>query len=374
MTVDSSKATRDSVLSESRRSTRGTGNLLWLIFLSLFCTHTALAQSQQSASGSDPLPTLPESVQQTPGSISGTVTDPSGAAIVGAHITLTRANAPRSQEILAGDDGQFFFANVPPGPFQLTVSAEGFTTQAFPGTLHPGEVYIAQHIALPLAGENTVLKVSLTQDEVAETQIKLEEQQRVLGFIPNFYVSYIPDAAPLNKRQKFELAWKTTIDPVNFVLTGATAGAEQAFNAFGGYGQGAQGYAKRYGAAYADGFTGTFIAGAILPALLKQDPRYFYKGTGSTRARLFYAMANAVICKGDNKRWQPNYSSILGSLASGGISNLYYPPSDRNGAELTFVNAGIGIGADAAANIVQEFIVKKITPKVANRDPDPASP
>jgi hypothetical protein len=99
---------------------------------------------------------------------------------------------------------------------------------------------------------------------------------------------------------------------------------------------------------------------------LKQDPRYFYKGTGSTRSRILYAIANSVICKGDNKRWQANYSNILGSLAAGGISNLYYPAADRNGAALTFENALIGIGSTAAANILQEFVIRKLTPNPSN--------
>src|SRR6202042_3601118 len=110
---------------------------------------------------------------------------------------------------------------------------------------------------------------------------------------------------------------------------------QQADNSFSGYGQGAQGYGKRYGAAYADFVTGTFLGSAVLPSVLKQDPRYFYKGTGSTRSRVLYAMANAVICKGDNGHWQADYSGILGALAAGGISNLYYPASSRSGAGLT---------------------------------------
>jgi len=69
-----------------------------------------------------------------------------------------------------------------------------------------------------------------------------------------------------------------------------------------------------------------------------------------------------VICKGDNKKWQPNYSGILGSLAAGGISNLYYPDSDKTGAALTFENTLIGIGTTAAANLLQEFVIKKLTP------------
>jgi len=201
--------------------------------------------------------------------------------------------------------------------------------------------------------------------EVAEKQIKEQEKQRVLGVVPNFYVSYVPDAVPLTPKQKFELAWKTTIDPVTFVIVGATAGFEQGLNQFSGYGQGAQGYGKRYGAAYADTITGTFIGGAVLPSLMKQDPRYFYKGTGTTRSRILYAIANSVICKGDNGRWQFNYSSILGGLASGGISNAYYPPKDR-GAGLVFENEGIGIGGTAVSNLIQEFLIPKLTPNLPN--------
>jgi hypothetical protein len=148
-------------------------------------------------------------------------------------------------------------------------------------------------------------------------------------------------------------------------LNAVTAGLQQASDEFVGYGQGAQGYAKRYGASYADFAIGTFIGGAILPSLLHQDPRYFYKGTGTKRARLMYAIANSVICKGDNGHWQPNYSGIMGSIASGGISNLYYPPGER-GASLVFENTLVGIGMNAGANILQEFVIRKLTPNLPN--------
>ena len=95
---------------------------------------------------------------------------------------------------------------------------------------------------------------------------------------------------------------------------------------------------------------------------MKQDPRYFYKGTGSKRSRILYALANSVICKGDNGRWQANYSGIIGSLAAGGISNLYYPAENRDSAELTFENALIGIGESAAVNLLQEFVIRRLTP------------
>jgi hypothetical protein len=215
----------------------------------------------------------------------------------------------------------------------------------------------------------TEVKVGLTVPEIAQEEIKVQEKQRVLGVIPNFYISYVPNAAPLTPKQKFALAWKTTIDPVTFGIVGVVAGIQQSQDAFSGYGQGASGYAKRYGAAYGDLASGTFIGSAILPSLLKQDPRYFYKGTGSKRSRLFYALANAVICKGDNGHWQTNYSSIMGSLAAGGISNLYYPASDRRGATLTFESALIGIGASGAANIIEEFFSTKFTTNIPKTDP-----
>jgi hypothetical protein len=111
-----------------------------------------------------------------------------------------------------------------------------------------------------------------------------------------------------------------------------------------------------------------------LPTVFKQDPRYFYKGTGSKKSRVLYALANSVICKGDNGKWQPAYSSILGSIAAGGLSNLYYAPSDRNGAELTFENALVGIGAAAVTNLLQEFVVRKLTPHAMNNPPITAAP
>jgi Carboxypeptidase regulatory-like domain len=306
--------------------------------------------------------------QPLPGSISGTIVDQSGAVVGGAQARLINEDQSLNREVLSSDDGQFSFANIAPGPFHLTITAAGFATQALSGILHSGEIYVVPQNMLAVATDLTEVQVSVSPAEIAEEQIKDQEKQRVLGVLPNFYVSYVPDAVALTSKQKFKLAWKTTVDPFTLVFVGGVAGVEQTQNHFKEYGQGTQGYGKRFGAGYADTVTGTFIGSAILPSLLKQDPRYFYKGSGSKGARILYAIANSVICKGDNGRWQANYSNILGSLAAGGISNLYYPANDRDGAELTFENAAIGIGSTAVTNLLQEFVIRKLTPKVRNNN------
>ena len=307
--------------------------------------------------------------RQWSGYISGTVLDRSGAVAVGAQVRLRREDQSPTQEVLSGDNGQFSFADLPPGPFQLTITAAGFETQTVFAALRPGVAYIVPEIRLAVATVVTEVHVGLPLIEVAQAQIKEQEKQRALGFIPNFFVSYVPDAAPLAPKQKFELAWKSTIDPFTFVGVAALAGVQQATNEFEGFGQGAQGYAKRFGAAYANVLSGTYIGSAILPSLLKQDPRYFYKGTGSTRSRILHALSSTVIGKGDNKRWQPNYSGILGSFATGGISYLYYPASDRDATGLVLQNSLIRIGESAFANVLQEFVVRKLTPRLHSHPP-----
>ena len=304
--------------------------------------------------------------QQTTGSISGTIVDLTGAVVLGAQVRLTRGDQSPSAETLSDELGQFSFANVAQGAFELTISFPNFDTQVISGTVHPGEAYVVPQVILVVAEQVTQVTVTLTQVEVAEVQIKDQEKQRVLGIIPNFYVSYLPNAVALSPKQKFELAWRSSVDPFTFVGVAAIAGAGQAGNALSGYGQGAQGYAKRYGASYGDVVIGTFLGSAIMPSLLKQDPRYFVKGTGSKRSRLLYALSSPFKCKGDNGHWQPNYSFVIGNFGAAGIANAYYP-SGNQGAGQVVETALIRLGENAVASVFQEFIVRKLTPKVSNR-------
>lgn len=320
------------------------------------------AQSSDAQAGSSAPATVQPAAEPLSACISGSVVDQSGAVVGGAVVKVTRDGKLLTEQTITGDNGQFFLANIAPGAFELTISSTGFSPKTLSGEVNPGEIDTVPPIIMSVAPSVTEVRVGLTQQQVATEQIKFEEQQRVLGIVPNFYVSYVPDAAPLIWKQKFQLAARTIVDPFTLIVVAGTAGLQQWQNHFIGYGQGLQGYGKRFGADYADAAVGTVIGGAILPSLLKQDPRYFYKGIGSTRSRVLYAIAMAVICKGDNRRWQPNYSNVLGKLAAGGISNLYYPSQDRDSAGLTLGNAAIGIAGDAIDNIMQEFIVPRLTP------------
>lgn len=351
------------------RSLIATTILSSLMFLLFFCS-SALAQLEppgQPPRESD-LPNAPEPrgaaqpQQHMYGIVSGGVVDQNGIGVAGAHVKLMQDES-MLQEGECDEDGQFIFVRVPPGPLTLTISAEGFATKTVSNTLPSGENYVFPEITLLLATQITEIRVTPSMEEIAQEQFKDLEKQRVLGFVPNFYVSYLGEAAPLSSSQKFNLALKATADPVTGIWVGVVAARDQAADRFSRYGQGAQGYAKRYGASYANFASGLFIGGAVLPSLLKQDPRYYYKGTGTRRSRFLYAVSRTFVCKGDNQRWQPNYSLIVGYVAAGGISNLYVPDRDRHGASLTFENAGMGIGGSAVINVLQEFVLHRFTSK-----------
>ena len=208
------------------------------------------------------------------------------------------------------------------------------------------------------------MDVKVNPVEVATEEVKEELHQRVLKIIPNFYVTYHEDAAPLTTKLKFQLAWKSSTDPITLAGTAFLAGLQQAGDQYPEFGQGAQGYGKRFGAAYADVIASTFLSGAVFPTLLKQDPRYFYKGSGTTRSRIWRAVSNSIISKGDNGNWQVNYSNIAGSFAGAAISSTYYPTKNQGSVILS--NGFIRMGESSLAGVLQEFVVKKLT-KVSKR-------
>ncbi len=294
-----------------------------------------------------------------PGSVLGTVLDQTGSVAAGAVVRLTSGEQSYSREVVSGDNGQYLFSDVPPGPFTITVSAAGFGEQGFSGELASGQTYLAKPIVISIATVVTDVRVAVDPVEVATEEVHEEEHQRVFGIIPNFYVTYHRDAAPLTTKLKFHLAWKSSTDPVTIGGAAFLALLEQAGDQYPEFGQGMQGYGKRLGAGYADIFASTFLSGAVFPSLLKQDPRYYYKGTGSTSSRILHAVGNSVSCKSDKGRWQFNYSNVLGVFGGAALSSYLYPTNNR--AMFTLSAGMIRLGESSLAGIVQEFVVPKIS-------------
>jgi Carboxypeptidase regulatory-like domain len=296
------------------------------------------------------------------GRILGTVVDTSDDPIPGATVILQGPTGDRLT-VVTKDDGAFVFGQAPSGiAYQITVTAEGFADWRSSVTVEPGQDNALPDVKLRILAVQRAVKVSYSSKEVAAQQLRAEEQQRVLTFIPNLYVTYEPHPEPLTTSMKFHLAYKSLANPVFFARTAAWAGVQQAADTPGQWPQGAKGYGKRVGAGFADATTEGLIGNAILPSLLHQDPRYFYQGSGTKKSRALHAVLAAFICKGDNGKTQPNYSTWGGSLISSSISLAYYPSSDRN-AQHIFKNFGIGMGLHVAGGLAQEFILDKFTSK-----------
>jgi len=301
-----------------------------------------------------------ETANTTTGSILGTVVDTSDDPIPGAKVVL-QGTAGEHRTTVTKDDGGFAFDQALAGiAYQITVTSEGFADWNSSITVEPGQNKTLPEIKLRILAVQRAVTVSYSSKEVATQQLKTEEQQRLLRFIPNMYVVYEPHAEPLTTGMKFHLAYKSLTNPFFFGRTAAWAGVQQARDDPSEWHQGAKGYSKRLGAGFADGVTGSLISNAILPSLLHQDPRYFYQGSGTKKSRALHAMLAPFVCKGDNGAWQPNYSQLGGSLIGYSISSAYYPSSDRNVGHV-FQTFGMDLGLHVFGSLAQEFILGKFT-------------
>lgn len=352
--------------------------LIWAFAAALFlpAPESAFAQQQvvlrRTAVDSLPDAPLPQntdrvandqasgSPEERAGGVSGTVQDSTGAAITGAQVSVSRKEGTRLQTAKTDALGEFTFNGLAAGSYVVIVDAIGFApfeTEEF--SLNAGELHSLPPIALSVAGATTEVFVRPTE-EIAAEQIKAEEKQRLIGVVPNFYVSYVPDAAPLTSKQKFSLATRDTFDWTRLIGVSVGAGIQQANNSFEGYGQGAEGYGKRWGAQFANGRISDFLDHYVYASVFHQDPRYFYQGTGTKKSRLYHALSYAFIARSDSGKTMPNYAYLLGDLTSAAISNAYYPSSDR-GAGLVFTNAGFGLAGRMVQGLAQEFVGKRLT-------------
>jgi hypothetical protein len=298
--------------------------------------------------------------QAAAGTITGTVMDTNRDVLQGAPLRVVGKSGSTLRSIESGIDGQFTLSGLPPDTYRVIVSAPDmreFTSSEI--SLSAGEFKILPPIILSVATVATSVTV-VDKEELAEQQVQIAVHQRIGGVIPNFYSSYDWNAPPMQAKQKFKLSFRSLIDPVSLLSVAGIAGAEQYRNIFPAYGSGIEGYGKRYGAALANHASSALLSRAVFPSIFHQDPRYFYKGTGSVRSRMLYAISAAFMTRGDNGRWEPNYSHLMGSFSAAAISNLYYPRSDR-GASLVMLNGLASTGGDIIANIIREFVLKGIT-------------
>jgi hypothetical protein len=320
----------------------------------------ASVSAQEKLTPEPALPNAPSALDT--GSIAGTVSDTDKAMIPGAEVTLEEA---AGHVVVAntktGEQGEFLFPAVKPGAYVVRIKMRGFSSWKVEEiTVIAAEKTTLVPIELGVEALDTAVS-AITVEDLAEQQITAEEHQRILGVLPNFFVSYEPHAQPLTRRQKFKLALVVSRDPLTFMTTGITAGIEQAEGDFAGYGPGIGGYGQRYAATYGDRLSATFLGSAILPSVLHQDPRYFYNGKGTVIHRALYAISTTVICKGDNGHWQPNYSNVFGNLGAAGISTLYYPRSDQHSVQVTVDNTLLGVAEGSIGTLFQEFLLKHLT-------------
>jgi hypothetical protein len=329
----------------------------WLMLFVLAAANSCItAQSADS---------LDSSANLAAGGISGTVLDAGSGIVPGATIVLqgpTGASRTATSDAL----GAFAVPGVEPANgYRVLIHANGFADwQSEPFPIGAGQLFVLREIELRPVGDSASVIVTATSTEIAAEQVRIEERQRVLGFIPNYLVVYDRNPAPLTARMKLKLAFKVAVDPVTFGGVAFLSAINQAADT-PDYQQGLRGYGQRVGSLYADGFTDLMLGGAILPIALHQDPRYFYQGTGTTRSRIVHALMSAFVCPGDNGRREPNFSSVGGDLISTAISETYYPQSNRGPGSFagSFL---INTGERMVSAVAQEFLLRKLTSNAKN--------
>ncbi len=289
----------------------------------------------------------------------GAVLDLSGALIPNASVLLQRPGQVESWRTVSDSEGRFYFGGLSPGQYQYKVEVPGFALFESPLlSLHAGENRMLEPAALDVLAGHAEAFVTMGRKEMAAADLHAAEQQRILGF-PDFYTSFVWHAASLNAKQKLGLGLRATTDRMAFVTAGMVASAEQMHGTFPGYGGGPEGFARRYGAAYGDGFIGKLLGGAVFPSIFRQDPRYFYMGShGTVRQRVRHAVASGFMARSDNGRLQLNVSHMLGNAAAGALSMVYHPKSD-SAVKLVLYNALLGTVGEAGVNVARELLLKR---------------
>ena len=226
-------------------------------------------------------------------------------------------------------------------------------------SLFPASISRAQQI--PETRLEHVRAVSLRENALgadqtppAKSQTLEEEHPRLFWIFPTYNVADSKSPSPLTARGKWRLFVKDKTDPFTFGWVAFEAGIAQANNDFSGYGQGAAGYGKRFGAGLADEAAGGFFGTFLFPSVLHQDPRYHRLGSGPFKKRLGHALIRPVLTHKDSGGVTFNWSGILGSIAASSLSNAYYPEGNR-GVGPTFSRVGMSIPFSMIDELFNEF-------------------
>jgi hypothetical protein len=180
-------------------------------------------------------------------------------------------------------------------------------------------------------------------------------KNHIFWVIPNYRSNEDPAKIELlTPAAKMKVAFDDSFDPSAFLVAGAFAGLGMAQRQYASFGQGAQGFGKYYGGAFADQAIGNIMTEGLFPIALHQDPRYFVRGKGGFWKRSGYAISREFITRGDDGSNQFNTSELAGNAVAAGISNVYYPAADRSLGN-TANKWGQQIALDAFFNVAKEF-------------------
>ena len=219
-----------------------------------------------------------------------------------------------------------------------------------------------EHVQTVSLGQNAP---GVDQTPPAKSQTLEEEHPRLFWIFPTYNVADSKSPSPLTARGKWRLFVKDKTDPFTFGWVAFEAGLAQANNDFPGYGQGAAGYGKRFGAGLADEAAGGFFGTFLFPSVLHQDPRYYRLGSGPFKKRFGHALIRPVLTHRDSGARAFNWSGILGSIATSSLSNAYYPEGNR-GVGATFSRVAMSIPFSMIDELFNEFgpdLQKKILGK-----------
>jgi hypothetical protein len=198
-------------------------------------------------------------------------------------------------------------------------------------------------------------KDSTQEDTNKNKEDTKKKDDRMFYVMPNYLtVNGQSQVKPISWKEKFAITAKGTFDPYEFAIVGVVAGIRQAENSYPAFGQGAEGYAKRYGAAFADQVDGNIMVGGLYPSILKTDPRYFRLGEGRMAHRFAYAISRVFVARKDSGGSMFNVPEFAGNATAIAISNVYYPAADRS-FSASATNWGVQMGIDAFGNELKEF-------------------